>query len=505
MMPEQIKQLDDIESDVIVIGYGGAGAVAAIAAHDAGAKVTIMEKMPSGGGATFLASGGILIPTDLEFSQYLEAICFNTTPTDVIETFVKEAMNIENYIHEIGGESERWVSQEIGTSFPPLSRPSWPNIPHGKSMVRCHIKAPDEDHSGLDKLTMPERVRAIGRPYGPDLWRLLSRNVEKREIKILFNTRAKELVQTESGEVIGVIAERQGRRLLLRANRAVILTTGGFGASESLKKTFLPCPFCYAGLSFASGDGIVMAQKAGAALWHTLGVVGQLGFKAPEFEAAFQPRAASERFIFVDRLGRRFTNETAEKLHNAWRVTSLFDPERLTYPRIPCYMIFDEVTMKKAPISRDWRPHNDHQWSLDNLDELARGWIKKGNTLGELARQLSMEKAVLENTIIRFNEYCMKGTDADFGRARDSMGPIDKPPYYALELRPMLISTQGGPAHDKESRVLDNDGKPIPRLYAAGELSSLFGWLYEAGGGHAECLVFGKIAGRNAANEKPLA
>ena len=84
------------------------------------------------------------------------------------------------------------------------------------------------------------------------------------------------------------------------------------------------------------------------------------------------------------------------------------------------------------------------------------------------------------------------------------MGPIDSPPYYALELWPGIISTSGGPRHDKDSRVLDHGGNPIPRLYAAGELGSLFGWLYEPGGGLCECIVFGRIAGKNAASEHPI-
>jgi succinate dehydrogenase/fumarate reductase flavoprotein subunit len=283
------------------------------------------------------------------------------------------------------------------------------------------------------------------------------------------------------------------------------MTTGGFGANEQLKKTFLHSPIMYAGTSFAQGDGLIMTQKIGAAFWHTYGVCGQVGFKAPELEQPFQPRATDEAFIWVDKHGRRYTNETQEKLHNAWRNCSLFDPEAMEYPRIPVYQIFDDVMMKKAPISRDWRPRGDHEWSLDNSEELARGWITKGETIGELARKLNMEESVLEETIEKFNACCRNGVDPEYGRAPETMKPIDKPAYYALKLEPMAISTGGGPAHDKQSRAVDYAGNPIPRLYVAGELSSVIGWLYEAGTGHAECIVFGKIAGLNAAKETPLA
>ena len=503
MIPKGEASKQEIEADVVVIGYGCAGAVAAMTAHDKGSRVIILEKMPAGGGATWLSNGGILVPTAMEFSQYLYSICAGTTERDVLDAFVEKAMKIEDYIREIGGEFERWVSQEVAISFPPLTRPSWPKVPNGKSMIRGHIKA-YEVSPQKENPSFAERVRAVGRAYGPDLWKLLTENVERRGISVMVNTPAKDLVKNEKGEVVGVIAEKQGEKLLVKAKRAVVMATGGFGANEALRRAHLPCPFYYLGLSYAAGDGLIMAQKAGAALWHMLGIVGQLGFKAPEYEAAFQTRIPSERFVFVDRDGKRFTNETEMKLHNMWRIVSFYDPERLRYPRIPCFLIFDEVTRKKAPISRDWRPSHDYEWSLDNSAEVAKGWIKKGNSLGELAAQISMDGSVLESTITVFNESCLRGVDTDFGRAKEFMGPIDTPPYYALEHWPTLVSTQGGPRHDQESRVLDHSGKPIPRLYAAGELGSLFGWLYEAGGGLAECLVFGQIAGSNAAAEKPV-
>ena len=503
MAPKREPGKQEIETDVVVIGYGCAGAVAAMTAHDKGSKVIILEKMPAGGGATWLSNGGIFVPTSMEFSQYLYSICAGLTEQELLDAFVEKAMKIEDYIRELGGVFERWVSQEVAVSFPPLTRPSWPKVPHGKSMIRGHIKAYEP---GLQKEnpSLAERVREIGRAYGPDLWRLLTENVDRRKINIMLNTRAQELVKNERGEVVGVMAEHQGERLLVKAKKAVILATGGFGANEALRKAHLPCPFHYLGLSYAQGDGLIMAQKAGAALWHMLGICGQLGFKAPEYEAAFQTRMPSERFIFVDQDGKRFVDETNTKLHNGWRMASFYDPERLMYPRIPCYLIFDETTRKKAPISRDWRPTKDYEWSLDNSVEVAKGWIKKGNTLKELAGQISMDGSALEHTVAAFNESCKMGVDAEFGRAKELMGPIDTSPYYALEHWPTIVSVSGGPKRDKESRVLDNNGKPIPRLYAVGELGSFISWLYEAGAGLAECIAFGQIAGANAAAEIPL-
>jgi succinate dehydrogenase/fumarate reductase flavoprotein subunit len=504
MTNEKPVKKQEIEADVVIVGYGCAGAVAAFTAHDAGAKVIILEKLAEGGGASRISNGGIAIPLAPEFGDYLYNICNGLTDRDLIDTFVEHAMKLEDYFREIGADFERWKTQEVGISFPPLTRPSWPKVAGGKQMARGHMKVKDPGPSA-ESMMLPERIRAVGRPYGPETWEVCTRNVEKRGIEVLPRTRAKELVKNDRGEVVGVLAETASGELFVKAKKGVVLTTGGFAGNEQMKKAHLPCPAGYIGLStYPQGDGIVMAQKAGAQLWHMLGIVGQLCFQTPEYDGAFQTRVPSERFIIVDRDAKRFANETEQKLHNMWRMASLYDPERLIYPRIPSYLIFDETTRVKGPISRDWRTWNDYVWSLDNSAEIEKGWIKKGQTLAELAKEIGVDGTVLEHTVATFNLHCKNGQDLDFNRDKEMMGPIDTPPYYAIPQVPAIVSTSGGPRHDKDARVLDNDGKPIPRLYAAGELGSLFAWLYEAGGGLAECFVFGKIAGQNAAAERPL-
>ena len=134
---------------------------------------------------------------------------------------------------------------------------------------------------------------------------------------------------------------------------------------------------------------------------------------------------------------------------------------------------------------------------------MAKGWIIRTKTIAELARRISADESTLESTIAKYNEYCEAGKDADFGRPKEHLRAIKGPPYYAIKLQPMLINTQGGPRRDKQARVIDVDGKPIPRLYAAGELGSIWGFMYQGANNVSECLVFGRIAGRNAAAEKP--
>jgi len=497
-----------VECDVLVVGYGGAGAAAAIAATDAGSQVIVIEKRAIGGGATRLASGGIAVPSGPEFVDYLDTIWLGRTPRPVLERYVADASRMVELLAELGVETEGWAghSQEVSVSYPPLTRPSWPKVPDG-NMIRVHAKAPDEEPIAPElwaEMTNNERVWQYGRTYGIHLWAQLEASCASRDIEVHYDTPAVRVLLGDDGEAVGVIATRYGERVEYRARQAVILTTGGFASNAQMKDTYLSSPFVYAGTSdYAHGDGQRMTQVIGARMWHMQTVCGQIGFQAPGIDAAFQPRAVGESFIWVDRDGRRYVDETNEKLHNAWRLASHFDPERVgtpgQFPRVPVYMVFDETTRLRAPISRDWRAEGDHSWSLDNAEEVRRGWILAADTIEELAAKTEMDPTVLAETIARFNRSCADGADAEFGRSPSSMEPIVRGPFYALPMLPMLISTHGGPEHDENSRVVALDGEPIPRLYAAGELSSIVGWLYEAGTGHAEAIVFGRIAGQNAA------
>ena len=504
----------DYETDVLVVGYGGAGACAAMAAHDAGCKVTILEKLSHGGGATRLSSGGIFVGKGEEFSDYLYSIWNHNTDKELIDTYVKYDMELVDWFKKIGVDITFWKgnSQEVSVSYPPLGRPSWPAV-KGGNLIRVHATDPDE-HGFTDeewgKMTNNERVWAIGRTYGVHLWNQLKARTEEREgIDIQYQVRAKELIQDNDGAVLGIVAEKDGKEVTYRA-KATILCTGGYGSNEQMKKDTMMCPFVYLGTNdFATGDGQIMLQKAGAHMWHWNSVCGQIAFKAPEYDQAFQVRAVDEAFVWVDKKGSRYTNEVKVVLHNAWRKASLYEPDGSSledgsqWPRIPLYMVFDEQMRKKAPISRDWRPNNDYNWSLDNSEEIKKGWIIKADTLDELCEKTGMDPEMLKGTIDRFNEACESGID-EFGRDPKTMRPINQGPFYAMPWVPCIISTCGGAEHDKDSRVIGYDGKPIPRLYAVGEVSTAMGWLYEAGLGHSEQVIFGRIAGENAAKEAAL-
>ncbi|MFC1872548.1 FAD-binding protein [Chloroflexota bacterium] len=466
---------------------GGAGATAAITAHDSGADVLILEKMPEPGGSTLVSVGGWTMPEDAaDYARYLETICFKTVDTDMIDVLVQGSLENTEWIRSLGGDVQPFTYPQVSYS---LHSPdiSFPGVPGGEKLARYTIKGTD----------------GWG---GYRMWQLLSENVKQRGIRVLTSTPAKELVQNEKGEIVGALAETDGKIVTIKAKRGVILTCGGFENDKELTWDNLPCkPICFLGNPGNTGDGIRMAQKVGAALWHMGRLSSTLGFKAPELEAAFYINFLAPGFIYVDHDAQRFANETGVDSHEYWKVLSYFDTRRFIYPRIPCYVILDEEVIRRGPLVQRTSGYNllKYKWSLDNSVEVKKGWVKKAKSIPDLAKQLSLDASALEETITSYNNACLGARDDAYGRSKDSMEAINSP-YYAMQLWPAMQYTQGGPRRNKEARVLDPYGKPIPRLYSAGELGSMWGFLYQNATMVPETLVFGRIAGRNAAAQPPL-
>ena len=482
------------ETDVIVIGYGGSGAAAAITAHDNGAQVIVLEKMSIPGGNTAVSGGNMTIPRDPErFTQYLNTLCFGTTEPEIIDTFVKGLMENLDWIRQMGGELRKFVSPPALYSFF-LPELTFPGIPDAGEVDAWCVK----ESETVTELT------GGGRLYG-----LLARQVQNRGIKVMLSTPARELITNQKGEIVGVIAESEGKSISIRARRGVVLACGGFENDDALKWDYLtPKPLYFTGNPGNTGDGIRMAQKVGAALWHMSSHTCKYAFKASEHEAAFSVDFSAPGFIWVDKHGRRFINEGQVELYLLEGPLSEFDYDRFEYPRIPFYAIFDEEVKRKAALCYGVSGYviavDKYKWSPDNSAEIKKGWITRAKSISELAKQISMDGSTLENTIAKYNEYCKVVKDADFGRPGERLKAIDGPPYYAMPLWPALLNTQGGPRRDKSTRVLDPDGNPIPRLYAAGEFGSIWGFLYQTATNMDEALVFGRVAGRNAALSQPV-
>lgn len=473
-----VKELQwDEATDVAVLGCGGGGAVAAITAWDAGAKVVIVEK-GEGGGNTRLATRAFLCPTNNAAArQHIKALSFGMVSEEIIDAYVEWTSKNVDYIKEIGGEVE--------ACFPGAS---FPKLPGATSMLRYRVKA-----------------KIAGELGGASLWNLLADNLARRKIPIYRQTRAVKILAS-ADRVAGVVIESAGRRKNLRARRGVVLATGGFEYNEELKREYLAgYPIFAYGNAGNTGDGIKLAQELGADLWHMRAVAAPMGYKVPEFQSAFSMRMAADGYIIVDQHGARFCNETGLEHYSMWMAVTAFDMETVRFSRIPSYVIFDEPTRLKGAITRVGHGANrGYPWSNDNAEEIRKGWIAAGDTALELADQLGIEaRDKLNETVQTYRRACRDRIDREFGRSQATLTGLAGR-LYGIPLWPCLLNTQGGPKRNLRGEIVDVRGNAIKRLYGVGEAGSIWGFLYQSGGNLAECLGLGRMVGLNVAAEPAL-
>jgi hypothetical protein len=235
-----------------------------------------------------------------------------------------------------------------------------------------------------------------------------------------------------------------------------------------------------------------MGQAVGAALWHMWHLHGSYGFRLPGARVGIRNACTGARsperpmpWILVDQDGHRFANEYPPAPQDTpIRDLIHYAVDRRRYPRIPSFLIYDETGRGIGPIGRPVMsdPGLAYEWSQDNLREVESGYIKRADSIEELARLVGLDSEALRLTVTRWNRSCEMGRDDEFGRPGWSMHQIRRPPFHAAPAYPIVTNTQGGLVHDANQRVLDGYGHPIARLYKAGELGSIFGHLYLLGG-----------------------
>jgi succinate dehydrogenase/fumarate reductase flavoprotein subunit len=495
--------------DVVVVGYGFAGGVSAIWAAEGGAKVLLAEKAEKPGGISICSGGAMRSAHNAEDAfAYLKATNAGRTPDDVLLELAKGMAGMEAQMRQLAAVCNAEITTRDKTGNYPF--PGTDTFYH-TSITRI----PDCD----DMLMAYPHVMARPSANGWRMFRVLEENIARRQIEVRCGFAAHRLIANDRREVLGVsFNTTDGRSIAVKARRGVVLACGGFEANEEMKAQFWEKgPVLTATSSSNAGDGIRMAQELGADLWHMWHYHGAYGFKHtdPSYPVAIRVKRLPDWFpgrertakvkmcwIVVDQDGRRYMNECPPYMQDtSHRPMELFDPVRQVFPRIPSYLIFDENGRKMYPIGAP--THNQvgltFSWSEDNLREVELGIIKKAHSLQELAGILNMDSGVLQATLDRWNDLCRKRRDLDFGRPPGTMARIETAPYYVGEIWPLVSNTQGGPVHNARQQILNTFGEPIPRLYAAGELGSAFGYLYLSGGNLTECMTTGRIAGAEVA------
>jgi succinate dehydrogenase/fumarate reductase flavoprotein subunit len=501
----------DLEADVVVVGCGYAGAMTAIAAHDAGAEVLVLEKMPDPGGISVCSAGGIRVTTDSDRAlRYLLRTNGGTGGDEVLAALARAMAELPAVAADLAARAGAEVSH----------RPAEANYPFDGHDAFGFVYV--ERIEGFDPAAAFPHVR--GSPQGALLFEVLRRNLAARGLAPRTGVAARRLLADGDG-VAGLVAEEAGREIAVRARRAVVLACGGFEGAPEMQRQFWPAqPVLNAAFRGNTGDGIRMAQALGAGLWHMWHYHGSYGFRHPDPAYPFGirtkrlpdwmpgsgPRGDALRgdvrmpWILLDRLGRRFMNEYEPYLQDTGaRPFDRYLPELQDFAAIPAWLVADAQGHALWPFGRPTSHERGvgYDWSRDNEAEVALGILRRAADLAELAAGTGLPEPALAAALDRWNAACAAGTDADWMRPPTSMVPIRTAPFTYAPVYPIVSNTQGGPVHDARQRILDAHGDPIPRLYAAGEMGSVFGHLYMSGGNIAECFAGGRIAGAGAAAE----
>ncbi|MDO4633440.1 MAG: FAD-binding protein [Eubacteriales bacterium] len=455
--------------DTVIIGFGGAGATAAIEAHDQGLKTIVIEKAPQGldGGNTHYSSQRFLHVNKedkekmVEYMKEVRGLYTDNMSDEIIEYLVDGFTDTLSWFESIGGQNYELKNE-----------PEYPDFVNSDVVYKVYT----------------------GDNY--NFWPVLRRAAFSRRdenLEIWFNSPCLDLIQDPfTKRVLGVKVQHDGEELNLRASKGVILAAGGFEANNEMIQDYVQLPYAIPlGSHYNTGEVIKMAQKCGADLWHMSATSGPfLEFKNPRTGYAYRQLMGTGKAnfvkdtsaVFVGADGTRFMSETTMLKHGHVMFHGLFIRVPIS---LPAFCVFDEKARLERPLYRVWS---------DGMEkEIEEEWILKGDTLEELAEKIGVPAEGLVQGIADWNTACENGVDP-LGRQEEYLHAFGEGPYYAFPLTPAFINTQGGPARNTACEVLNTDREPIPGLYSASEIGSFYSSKYQGAGNLAECIVTGRTA-----------
>lgn len=445
-----VKPPKDETVDVLVVGSGISGMVAGITAAEKGSNVLIIEKQGMlGAGDSMNISTGITAGGSRLIKQLgIE----NATAKDYADFLVKQAAtkkvpinekNVRTYAMR-GGELVDWL-MDLGVPFGRFQKDKWFHITKDGS-------AP-----------------------GPHIVRALSKKIADDNINYRLNSQVVDLLMKD-GKVVGATVKTGAGSYKVNA-KAVVMATGGFSASHELVKKWAPewVGRPTTGAVSLTGDGILMAQKVGAQ------TVAMQEIKANYLCHPLTARdgvsltAITPYNILINHEGKRFVDEGHASINFKSRAM-------MKQTGHEAYAIVDKTAMDNLKLMRNYA---------------AAGYFVKANTVEELASKLKVDQKAFIKTMKDYMAACQAGKDPEFNRRIQY--PIAKAPFYAALVTPSMQSTYGGIKTDEKAQALNADNKPIAGLYAAGATSGHEAYANEVGFAAIIGLVYGKIAGENAA------
>lgn len=457
-MPRTETKKEILYSDIVIIGAGGAGLPAALSAVENGlSNVVMLEKRNSVGGNAARANGifacgsrlqieaGIKINGDDIFKKAMEWHHYDKVNPKILRSFINKSAETLQWLENKGIEFELKRGP-----FPPDRMPSW-HVVKGTSPSSRFASAVNQ---------LAKRCRDMG-------------------IKLLLRTGAKKIIPGANGNIVGVLANTGEKDIEIKTN-AVIIATGGFHGNKALLLRYFPFydeAFFTHSLTH-TGDGVMMASEAGAA-------IEDFATMVREFCFSFDPgknkpnRLAREPYtIWVNKKGERFIDETATNHINTCTNAIIQQPGKYAY------CIYDDKMVQHV-MEKGWllgssglnRSADEPFPNFRNiLVEEARNeiWAKISTSWFDIATWIGAVPEVLESTINEYNSFCDQKYDKDYLKEPRFLLPLRNPPYYAIKFRPLMIDTIGPIRINERMEVLDKQSRKIPGLYAAGVVTS--GW-----------------------------
>jgi len=504
--------------DVVIVGAGGAGMTAALAAIAGGASdVLLVERTAAVGGNTLASGNGMtawnaIMPERLAEMEAMGGpagqrarleFYLNLDPATFAPGFDQRLISAQAQITEFlaGDDTAQFDSIDffITQTYFHSRRTELDGTEVAASydFVRIMVEESTpalewieglggqfEDRIGEAVGSMWRRAARPARNNQEDLFVPMLREMERVGGEIMFNTRIESLIY-EGGQVVGVTGTKTcGTPVTINAG-SVVLATGGFAPNLEMVRAYdnfwgqenLAMVTGTTNVDAAQGDGIRMAQEIGADVYQMgIAQLMQLGFA---YDGVLATGHANYSF-YVNSDGVRFVNETAAR-------------DTVCFAAFGVGGTFFEI-----------RSNINEVWNQVSLAGDGTGRIYTDETIEGLAQQVGLDPEVLRETFDRFVEFAQAGLDEDFGRTtffrRDGELPIETGPWHIRVLRPSTHYTNGGLLVDTSTRVISTDGQPIPNLFAAGEImSGVHGGNRLGGNAVAEAFAFGKIAGEMAA------
>lgn len=509
-VPEKIKKVAGItkgSADLIIVGAGGAGLSAAVTAKDLGVKnVLVLEKMPVIGGNTLRCASAF----NAADPDRQKALPMTETLKEAVVKAISEKPVSEEHaklMADVKAKYEAYLRSGSKTLF---DCPEWHALQtyNGGDKVGHIPLIRQYSNNVLDTLhwmqskgspvmdrvsqgagALWQRTHQLDAPAGLGLIDPLYQSAVKQGVNFKLGMRVQDLILNDKGRVIGVTAtDKVGNKYEFTSKDGVILATGGYSQNKEMRQKSAPHltpEMVSTNQPGATGDGIVIATRHGA---DTTGMnYVQVYPLATPGTGALQGRARKmsglDDVIDVNKNGERFVKEDARR--------DEFVAAIKKQPGGVVYDINDSSIVK---------PLNSFNENVETLVSIGR--IYKADSLADLAKQLGMPADKLEASVAEFNKMVEAKNDPKFGRKLFDR-PIVKPPFYATPRAPSIHHTMGGLQISTNAQVLDKKGKPIPGLYAAGEVTGgIHGSNRLGGNATADVLTFGRIAAKSAVAHK---